>query len=206
MQTPEDPNRPVRRRKNRAVMSGIALVGVGAIAGGITSATLSAGAATPTTTATTTVSGSTGTGGSSTTSSPPAGSGRQRPTAPPGAALPLHGTVAAVSTSSVTIKTSSGTTAYAVTASSDIENNGKTGTSALSAGDVVAFSTVTTDGITAIDKLVAGGGPAGMADGCGPGGTAGKPGTAQGSPPGTGAPGTGASGTAGGSTGTESSA
>ena len=165
-------------------MHAVALVGVGAIAGGIASATLSAGAATATTTVTTAIPGSTGTGGSSTTSSPPAGSGRQRPAAPPGGAgLPLHGTVTAVSASSVTIKTSSGTTTYAVTATSDIEKNGKTGSSALSTGDVVAFSTVATDGSTAIDKLVAGS-PAGMvlrrmwarrrrA----------KPGTGQGSPP-----------------------
>ncbi len=166
---------------------------------------MSAGAATTTTT---TASGSTGTGGSSTTSNPPAGSGRQRPTAPPGgAALPLHGTVTAVSASSVTIKTSSGTTTYAVTATSDIDKDGKTGAGALRAGDVVAFSTVTTDGTTAIDKLVAGGGPAGMAGGCGPGGAGAKPGTGEGPPPGAGASGSGGgSGTASGSTGTESSA
>jgi hypothetical protein len=206
MQTHEDQNRPRRRRLNKAVMNGIALVGVGAIAGGIASATVSAGAATPTTT--TAASGSAGAGGSSTTSSPPAGSGRQRPTAPPGAAaLPLHGTVTAVSASSVTIKTSSGTTTYAVTAMSDIEKNGKTGSSALSAGDVVAFSTVTTDGSTAIDKLVAGGGPGAMAGGCGPGGAGGKSGTAQGPPTGAGASeSAGGSGIASGATGTASSA
>ena len=98
------------------------------------------------------------------------GSGRQRPGAPPGGtALPLHGTVTAVGSSSVTIKTSTGTTTYAVTSSSSIEKKGKTTLSALSTGDVVAFSVVTADGTTTIDKLMAGDAPSGMAGGCGPG-------------------------------------
>ena len=68
----------------------------------------------------------------------------------------MHGTVTAVGASSVTIKTSSGTATYSVTSSSDIDKNGKTTLSALAVGDNVAFSTVTTNGSSAIDTLYAG--------------------------------------------------
>jgi hypothetical protein len=55
----------------------------------------------------------------------------------------------------VTIKTSSGTTVYAVTASSDIDKNGEASLSQLKAGDAVRFS-VTSPTSKQIDKLHAG--------------------------------------------------
>ena len=178
MQRLTEPGQGGRRRLNTALISGLALLAVGAVAGGIASTAVSASAATTTSTAST---GNTGSGGVSSSTSPAPGSGSQGSGAPPGGvALPLHGTVTAVGASSVTIKTSSGTTTYAVTGSSDIEKNGKVTVSALAVGDDVAFSTATTDGTTAIDKLVAGT----MAGGClhgaghGPG-----PATGHGPPP-----------------------
>ena len=56
----------------------------------------------------------------------------------------------------MTIKTSTGTTTYAVTSSSDVDKNGEATLSDLAVGDAVSFSTVTTNGTTAIDKLHAG--------------------------------------------------
>jgi hypothetical protein len=72
-----------------------------------------------------------------------------------GGALALSGTVTAVSASSVTIKTSTATTAYSVTSASDIDKNGEATASALIVGDKVTFSV---DGTNArqIDKLRAG--------------------------------------------------
>ena len=175
-----------RRRLNKAIVSGLALLGVGGVAGGVASMALSSGAATAATTTTapassgTSGSGSTGSSsnGSSTSVVPPPGG--QGAGAPPGrAALPLHGTVTAVGASSVTIKTTSGTETYAVTSSSAIDKNGNTTLSALAVGDDVAFSTVTTDGTTAIDRLVAGN----MAGGCGPAGSGSAPATGQATPP-----------------------
>ncbi|HEY5025029.1 MAG TPA: hypothetical protein VII76_08640 [Acidimicrobiales bacterium] len=165
---------------SKAMMSGFALLGVGAVGGGIASTAMSASAA-PTTTTT----GTTGTAGSSTSSTTAPTSGRQRPGTPPGPALPLQGTITAVGASSATIKTSSDTETYEVTSSSDIEKNGKSTLSALAVGDMVGFSTVTTDGTTAIDTLVAGG--------CGPGnGPGANAGTGTGAPP-NGANGSGSS-------------
>ncbi len=173
------PAYPAPRRRHRltkTVVSGLALMGVGGVAGAITSAATSANAATATST---TATGSSGAGVSSSgsTSSPAPPIGGQRAGAPPGgAALPLHGTVTAVGTSSVTIKTNTGTVTYAVGSSSTIEKSGKATLSDLSVGDNVAFSTVTTDGTVTIDQLVAGG----MAGGCGPGGAMGA---GHGAPP-----------------------
>ena len=94
----------------------------------------------------------------------------------PGAGLPLSGTVTAVGSSDVTIQTSTGTTTYAVTSTSDIDKNGEAQVSALAVGDAVTFSTVTTNGTTAIDKLHAGDPtkdmPQGMPPGDGPSGPA----------------------------------
>jgi hypothetical protein len=61
-----------------------------------------------------------------------------------------------VGASTVDIRTSSGTTTYAVTSSSDIDKNGEATVSDLAVGDAVTFSTVTTRGTTAIDRLHAG--------------------------------------------------
>jgi len=73
----------------------------------------------------------------------------------PGGALDQSGTVTAVGASSVTIKTSAGTTTYAVTSSSDIDKNGEATLSALTAGDAVTFSVDSASSKT-IDKLHAG--------------------------------------------------
>jgi hypothetical protein len=82
-----------------------------------------------------------------------------RPQGPSGGrfgGLARSGTVTAVGTSSVTIKTASGTTAYAVTGTSDIDKNGEAKLSDLKVGDAVRFSTTTVAGKTVIDKLHAG--------------------------------------------------
>jgi hypothetical protein len=70
-----------------------------------------------------------------------------------GHGLDLSGTVTAVGSKSVTIKTSTGTTEYPVTSSSDIDKNGEAQLSDLKVGDAVTFS-VGSD--TSIDKLHAG--------------------------------------------------
>jgi hypothetical protein len=66
------------------------------------------------------------------------------------------GTVTAVGSNSVTIKTSSGTTTYGVTAASDIDKNGEAQLRDLKAGDAVRFTTEMANGVTIIDKLHAG--------------------------------------------------
>lgn len=69
--------------------------------------------------------------------------------------LSLTGTVTAVGSSSVTIKTTQGTTQYAVTSTSDIDKNGEAKLSDLKVGDVVKFS-VAQSNAKQIDKLHAG--------------------------------------------------
>jgi hypothetical protein len=71
-------------------------------------------------------------------------------------ALPMSGTVTAVTANSVTIKTSSATTTFAVTSASDIDKNGEAALSDLSVGDAVTLSTTTSGSTVAIDKLHAG--------------------------------------------------
>jgi hypothetical protein len=63
--------------------------------------------------------------------------------------------VTAVGASSVTIKTSTATTAYSVTSASDIDKNGEATVSALVVGDKVTFSVDSTNA-QQIDKLHAG--------------------------------------------------
>ncbi len=70
-------------------------------------------------------------------------------------ALALRGTVTAVSASSVTIKTSTATTAYSVTSACDIDKNGEATASALVVGDKVTFSVDSTSA-KQIDELHAG--------------------------------------------------
>jgi hypothetical protein len=72
-----------------------------------------------------------------------------------GFALSLSGTVTAVGSSSVTIKTAQGTTEYAVTSASDIDKNGEAKLSDLKVGDAVKFS-VAQSNAKQIDKLHAG--------------------------------------------------
>ncbi len=71
-----------------------------------------------------------------------------------GGALDLSGTVTAVGPSSVTIKSSGGTTEYAVSGDSDVDKNGEGQLSDLAAGDAVTFSLDPTG--KTIDKLHAG--------------------------------------------------
>ncbi len=62
----------------------------------------------------------------------------------------------AVGSASVTIKTSSSTTEYAVTSDSDIDKNGEAQLSDLKVGDSVTFNTTTVNGKATIDKLHSG--------------------------------------------------
>ena len=153
MTTPNENRKRTHGRTPRIIASCLGLFGLGAAAGAIASVTTSAGAATSSTSSAP-PQGSAGTGpagtaaagtGSSSTPPPPAGHG-----------LPLTGTVTAVGTADVTIKTATATTTYAVTSTSDIDKNGEATLSDLAVGDTVTFSTVTTNGTTAIDRLHAG--------------------------------------------------
>jgi len=67
----------------------------------------------------------------------------------------MSGTVTAVGTNTVTIKTSTGTTEYTVTGNSDIDKNGEASLPALKVGDAVKFS-VDSSNSKQIDKLHAG--------------------------------------------------
>ena len=88
--------------------------------------------------------------------------------------LDLSGTVTAVGSDGVTIKTSSGTTTYSVTSASDIDKNGEATLSALVVGDKVTFS-VSSANAKQIDKLHTGDEsknmPAGAPSGAAPSGT-----------------------------------
>jgi hypothetical protein len=69
--------------------------------------------------------------------------------------LDLSGTVTAVGASSVTIKTGTATTQYAVTSASDIDKNGEATLKDVTVGDAVTFS-VDNSNAKQIDKLHAG--------------------------------------------------
>jgi hypothetical protein len=69
--------------------------------------------------------------------------------------LNLSGTVTAVGSSTVTIKTSAATTTYKVDSNSDIDKNGEASLAKLAVGDAVTFS-VDSSASTTIDKLHAG--------------------------------------------------
>ncbi len=135
--TPANNAKPPRRRRGLAVGAG--LVGAGVVAGAIVGGTVLSDAAT--------------------TSPTPQASATSSPEAPgapgqgQGRGLPLRGTVTTVGSSSVTIKTSSGTTEYKVDANSDIDKNGEAKLSDLKAGDAVQFSVASGN---VIDKLHAG--------------------------------------------------
>lgn len=137
-QAPSATGTPAPRRR-RGLVIGAGLVGAGVAAGAIIGSTVLSDAAT-----------SSPTPNASSASSPEA------PGAPgwpqgrgPGRGLPLTGTVTAVGSSSVTIKTSSGTTQYQVNGNSDIDKNGEAKLSDLKAGDAVRFS-VTSGNVIAI--------------------------------------------------------
>jgi len=69
--------------------------------------------------------------------------------------LDLRGTVTAVGSDTVTIKTAVGTTTYTVTGASDIDKSGEASLSDLKAGDAVTFS-VDSAKVKQIDRLHAG--------------------------------------------------
>lgn len=154
---------PTRRR--RGLLVGAGLVGAGAVAGAIIGSTVLSDAATtsPTPSVTAGSSGSQGSSGSGSASSPRHGHG-------PGEELSLSGTVTAVGSSSVTIKTGSGTTEYKVDGNSDIDKNGEAKLSDLKAGDAVRFSVT---GSNVIGILHAGNEALNRPQGPGPGGESG---------------------------------
>ena len=124
------------------------LLGTGALVGGILAATMSAGAAPAANSPSPRPPGVPGYGAP--WSGHPDGPGMR------GHALDQTGTVTAVGATSVTIKTSKGTTTYAVTSTSDIDKNGEAKLSDLKVGDAVRFSSVTVSGKATIAILHAG--------------------------------------------------
>jgi hypothetical protein len=146
-----NPNDEPGRHRSRKGLAVVLLLS-GLAGGGILGAGLSANAATPSTSTAGTSSASTGTssGASTGTSSSTAPTPGAATGTPPG--LPLSGTVTALGASTVTI----GTTSYPVTSTTDIDKNGEAALSSLAVGDSVTFSTVTSGGVTSIDKLHAG--------------------------------------------------
>jgi len=82
---------------------------------------------------------------------------------------PLTGTVTAVGTDTVGIKTSTATTTYSVTSTTHIEKNGKAALADVKVGDTVFFATTTTGG-TVIANLFDGKLPTAAIGGHGPGG------------------------------------
>jgi hypothetical protein len=159
---PDGPQLPKGRRRTAAAAA--VLVAGGAVAGGILSGTLGASAAT------------TSPSPSASASTPPSSSAPA-----PAAGLPKRlygflerGTITAVGTDSVTIKTATATTTYSVPSASILDKNGTATLSDLKVGDAVVFDT-TTRGGTVISHLhagtaIAGRGPVGFA-GPGPGGS-----------------------------------
>jgi hypothetical protein len=131
------PNTPWTPRRRRGVATGAALIGTGVVAGAIVGATVLSGAATTTP--------STAPGSSSSQQEGTFGGHGHG-----GADLGLTGSVTAVGSSSVTIKTSTATTTYKVDGNSDIDKNGEAKLSDLKVGDAVRFSVT---GSNVIDKL-----------------------------------------------------
>lgn len=135
------PNAPWTPKRRRGVATGAALVGVGVVAGAIVGATVLAGAAT--------TNPSTAPSASSSQQEGLHGDGH----GPGRGGLGLTGTVTAVGSSSVTVKTSTATTTYKVDGNSDIDKNGEAKLSDLKVGDAVRFNVT---GSNVIDKLHAG--------------------------------------------------
>jgi hypothetical protein len=136
------PNTPWTPKRRRGVATGAALIGTGVVAGAIVGATVLSGAAT-----------------TSPSTAPNSSSSQQEGTfhggghGPGRGDLGLTGTVTAVGSSSVTIKTSTATTTYQVDGNSDIDKNGEAKLSDLKVGDAVRFNVT---GSNVIDKLHAG--------------------------------------------------
>jgi hypothetical protein len=139
--------------RRRTLLTGTAIALGGGLAGAVTVASLSASAAS--TAATLTSASSPSATASSTPSAQHNGARAELPGHPGAFRLDLTGTITSVSTSSVTIKTSSGAIkTYKVDASSDIDKNGEAQLSSLAVGDAVRYSLVS--GTSTIDKLHAG--------------------------------------------------
>jgi len=169
------------RTSRRSWLTGAGLVAGGLVAGAVLAGTMSANASTPAAVTASTTSTTT-----SPTPSAPSGAGTIHQGGPGvqendgipesqehhgGGALDQSGTVTAVGSDSVTIKSSSGTTTYKVTSSSDIDKNGEAQLSDLVVGDSVRFSVES--GSTSIDKLHAGDEAKDMPSGPPSGGTSG---------------------------------
>jgi ribosomal protein S1 len=119
------------------------ILGIGVAAGGVLALGLNANASSSTSAVTTAAAQYAAQDAYDTAATPGAGQ----------SALALSGTVTAVGSASVTIKTSTGTTEYAVDSNSDIDKNGEAKLADLKVGDAVQFNTVTTNGKVTIDKL-----------------------------------------------------
>jgi hypothetical protein len=125
------------------MVAAVGLLGAGLVAGAVIGVTALSNAATP----------STAPSSSPSTSSPSSQSSAEANERHGGGhGLNLSGTVTAVGSSTVTIKTASGTTTYKVDSNSDIDKNGESSLSKLVVGDVVTFS-VDSSATTTIDKL-----------------------------------------------------
>jgi hypothetical protein len=133
-QMPVHPAQPPRRK--RGIIAAAGLLGAGAVAGAVIGTTVLSNAAT-------TTSSSTAASTSTSEANEPHGGGH---------GLDLSGTVTAVGSSTVTIKTTAGTTSYTVDANSDIDKNGESSLTKLAVGDPVRFSVDSSAGTT-IDKL-----------------------------------------------------
>jgi Cu/Ag efflux protein CusF len=137
----EQPKPANGNRRKIARTAGI--LGIGVAAGGVLALGLNANASSSTSAVTTAAAQYAAQDAYDTAATPGAGQ----------SALALSGTVTAVGSASVTIKTSTGTTEYAVDSNSDIDKNGEAKLADLKVGDAVQFNTVTTNGKVTIDKL-----------------------------------------------------
>jgi len=152
--TPVEQSKPAPASNRRRIARTAGILGVGVAAGGVLAFGLNANASPGSTKTGVPVAASRyAAGGENTANVPRAGRDR----------LALSGTVTAVGSNSVTIKTATSTAEYVVDANSDIDKNGEAKLADLKVGDVVHFSTVTTNGKATIDKLFTGdrGGPGG---------------------------------------------
>jgi hypothetical protein len=127
--------------RSRRLITGSALLAAGAAGGGILASSVTASATAGATAAASTLA-TTAASGSSDTDRP----GGPLAGAPRDAGglhgLNLSGTITAIGSSSLTIKTSTGTSTYSVGTSSDIDKNGEASLSSLAVGDKVTFNTV----------------------------------------------------------------
>ena len=144
--------------RSRGLIAGATLIAAGGVAGAILTGTLSAGAATTPTPSPAT--GSTASdpaddahpGDNGADGVPEAQEHHGRGGHGGGDALDLSGTVTAVGSTSVTVKTSTATTTYTVDSSSDIDKSGEAKLADVKVGDAVTFSVTG----TTIEKLHAG--------------------------------------------------